>query len=245
MNPHLKHSRMDLGAPCTLRTLRSVVFRTRAPSPHQVRSRGSDATWIDIPSGPGLIAVLAGELLQYVTSGFIRAAQHRVLAPPAGSPARQSLALRLRGNPEGRIMPAIGAHATVASFDAHWEETHASVNRADGAISDNPSRAARNVEHAAADPTLQIVFVSVGGARLIVKVRICYPALLHSCAYILTIPRAAGRRPGRARRQAPLGTPAAAPVPGSPAPRAKRANRLGSCRPMSFRAPTAHAEAGL
>ena len=41
--------------------------------------------WIDAPPVPGAFVVNIGELMEFVTDGYLRATRHRVLSPPAGA----------------------------------------------------------------------------------------------------------------------------------------------------------------
>lgn len=44
-----------------------------------------DGAWIDAPPVPGAFVVNIGELLEVATDGFLKATNHRVLSPPAGT----------------------------------------------------------------------------------------------------------------------------------------------------------------
>lgn len=43
-----------------------------------------DGGWIDVPPVPGAFVVNIGELLEFATSGYLRATVHRVVSPPPG-----------------------------------------------------------------------------------------------------------------------------------------------------------------
>jgi isopenicillin N synthase-like dioxygenase len=67
--------------------------------------RGQDDVWIDAPPVSGTFVVNAGELLELATIGFVRAAVHDVLAPPAGM-ERFSIAFFLGSRPDA-VIPVI------------------------------------------------------------------------------------------------------------------------------------------
>ena len=70
-----------------------------------LRVRGQDGSWIDAPPVPGSFLINAGELLELATNGFVRAAVHDVVAPPAGV-ERFSIAFFLGSRPDA-IVPVI------------------------------------------------------------------------------------------------------------------------------------------
>ena len=45
----------------------------------------ADGAWIDAPPVPGAFVVNIGELLEVATNGYLKATNHRVLSPPAGT----------------------------------------------------------------------------------------------------------------------------------------------------------------
>jgi isopenicillin N synthase-like dioxygenase len=71
-----------------------------------LRVRTEDGAWIDAPPVAGSFVVNAGELLELATNGFVRAAVHDVVAPPAGT-ERFSVAFFLGSRPDA-IVPVIG-----------------------------------------------------------------------------------------------------------------------------------------
>ena len=115
--------------PHTDRGLLTLVFSTQ---PGLEVRLDPQAPWAAVPSGERTIALLPGELLQYVTRGAVPAVEHRVEAPPPGQPARRSLVLRLRGRPGAALLrgPGVfGRYGDVVEFDAAFEASHCSVNR--------------------------------------------------------------------------------------------------------------------
>lgn len=60
----------------------TVLLQDATPG---LRVRAEDGSWIDVPPLPGTFVVNAGELLELATNGFVRAAVHDVIAPPAGA----------------------------------------------------------------------------------------------------------------------------------------------------------------
>lgn len=49
-----------------------------------LRVQGADGSWVSAPPVPGTFVINTGELLELATNGFVRAAVHDVVAPPAG-----------------------------------------------------------------------------------------------------------------------------------------------------------------
>jgi isopenicillin N synthase-like dioxygenase len=62
-----------------------------------LRVRTEDGTWLAAPPIPGTFIINTGELLELATNGYIRAAVHDVVAPPAGT-ERFSVAFFLSAN---------------------------------------------------------------------------------------------------------------------------------------------------
>jgi hypothetical protein len=113
---------------------------------------GGGARWVALPLRRGEVAVLAGATLAAATGDAVAACLHRVAAQPA---PRLSLALRLRGAP-GALMPPM----TVATFEALFAATHASVNRAAPA----PAPAAPAAAAAGAAPAASAFAAAVAAA---------------------------------------------------------------------------------
>ncbi len=67
-----------------------------------LRVQGRDGAWIAAPPSPGTFVINAGELLELATDGFVRAAIHDVVAPPAGV-ERFSIAFFLGSRPDATI----------------------------------------------------------------------------------------------------------------------------------------------
>lgn len=67
-----------------------------------LRVQGQDGAWIAAPPAPGTFVINAGELLELATNGFVRAAVHDVVAPPAGV-ERFSIAFFLGSRPDATI----------------------------------------------------------------------------------------------------------------------------------------------
>ncbi len=67
-----------------------------------LRVQGQDGAWIDAPPAPGTFVINAGEFLELATDGFVRAAVHDVVAPPAGL-ERFSIAFFLGSRPDATI----------------------------------------------------------------------------------------------------------------------------------------------
>jgi len=70
-----------------------------------LRVRTEDGDWIDAPPVSGSFVINAGELIELATNGFVRAAVHDVVAPPAGS-ERFSIAFFLGSRPDA-VVPVI------------------------------------------------------------------------------------------------------------------------------------------
>ena len=69
--------------------------------------------WIDAPPVPGAFVVNIGELMEFVTDGYLRATRHRVLSPPAGA---SRLSIPFFFNPSvDRAMPHIDLPAELAA----------------------------------------------------------------------------------------------------------------------------------
>jgi len=71
--------------------------------------------WIDVPPRAGTFVVNIGELLEMASDGYLRATQHRVVAPPAGS-ERISVAFFLAARLEAEVValqlpPSLAAQA--------------------------------------------------------------------------------------------------------------------------------------
>jgi len=54
------------------------------PGSHGLQVELSRGQWIDVPPLPGAFIVNTGELLEVASGGYLRATQHRVLAPSPG-----------------------------------------------------------------------------------------------------------------------------------------------------------------
>lgn len=67
-----------------------------------LRVRAQDGSWIDAPPVPGAFVINAGELLELATNGYVRAAVHEVVAPPAHA-ERFSAAFFLGCRPDATI----------------------------------------------------------------------------------------------------------------------------------------------
>ena len=67
-----------------------------------LRVRAEDGQWIEAPPVPGTFVINAGELLELATNGFVRAAVHAVVAPPAGV-ERFSVAFFLGARPDATV----------------------------------------------------------------------------------------------------------------------------------------------
>lgn len=67
-----------------------------------LRVQGQDGAWIEAPPTPGTFVINAGELLELATNGFVRAAIHDVVAPPAGV-ERFSIAFFLGSRPDATV----------------------------------------------------------------------------------------------------------------------------------------------
>lgn len=70
-----------------------------------LRVRTEEGEWIDAPPVPGSFVINAGELIELATNGFVRAAVHDVVAPPAGA-ERFSIAFFLGSRPDA-VVPVI------------------------------------------------------------------------------------------------------------------------------------------
>jgi len=70
-----------------------------------LRVRTEEGAWIEAPPVPGSFVINAGELIELATNGFVRAAVHDVVAPPAGS-ERFSIAFFLGSRPDA-VVPVI------------------------------------------------------------------------------------------------------------------------------------------
>ncbi|MEI9849764.1 MAG: 2-oxoglutarate and iron-dependent oxygenase domain-containing protein [Sphingomonas sp.] len=80
----------------------TVLLQDTTPG---LRVRTEDGAWIDAPPVPGTFVINAGELLELATNGFVRAAVHDVVAPPAGV-ERFSVAFFLGARPDA-VIPVI------------------------------------------------------------------------------------------------------------------------------------------
>ncbi|MFT3965969.1 MAG: 2-oxoglutarate and iron-dependent oxygenase domain-containing protein [Sphingobium sp.] len=77
----------------------TILLQDKVPG---LRVRGGDGGWIDARPVAGSFVINAGELLELATNGFVRAAIHDVVAPPAGT-ERFSVAFFLGSRPDATI----------------------------------------------------------------------------------------------------------------------------------------------
>lgn len=70
-----------------------------------LRVQNEQAVWTEVPPVPGTLVVNAGELLELLTDGYIRAAVHDVVAPPVGT-ERYSIAFFLGARLDA-VVPAL------------------------------------------------------------------------------------------------------------------------------------------
>ncbi|PNH07613.1 hypothetical protein TSOC_005920 [Tetrabaena socialis] len=85
-----------------------VWLPAAAPGGAGLAAAGGGGGWMDVPLGPGRVAVLVGYSLSYALGGLLQPTLHRVRPlTVAGAPLRRlSLAFKLRFRPSARVDPA-------------------------------------------------------------------------------------------------------------------------------------------
>lgn len=91
-----------------------TLIAQRGPPGLQVKPPGSDA-WIDVAPMPGTLVVNLGDLAEFWSGGRVASTLHRVVPPPAGGQARDSIALFSNAAFDAAVVPADGhGEATTA-----------------------------------------------------------------------------------------------------------------------------------
>ena len=73
----------------------TITLLDRQPGDGGLQVQRADGTWIDAPYEPGALTVNIGDLMARWTGDRWRSTMHRVLPPPAGTPAEELLSLIL------------------------------------------------------------------------------------------------------------------------------------------------------